>query len=267
MANYKKVDADQLDADLAAVAGAIREKTGGTEQLAFPGGFTEAIAGIENTGGGGDDTLLNALVGRTVTVLDTDRLTQIGAYGMAYTNSLESINLPNVNTLQGTNQFRDCKNLKSVRMDIVTTIASACFTRCDSLESVDFPEATRIEGTAFSTCPALVNVNIPKATYMGSSAFNGCTALKRVDFPVMETIYNAAFSGDTALEALILRGSKVVFLNNVNAFNNSGVSNGTGYIYVPRELVESYKTALYWSNFASQIRAIEDYPEITGGNG
>lgn len=37
------------DASLKAVADAIRAKTGGTEPLMFPGGMTEAIAGI--TGG------------------------------------------------------------------------------------------------------------------------------------------------------------------------------------------------------------------------
>ena len=37
------------------------------------------------------------------------------------------------------------------------------------------------------------------------------------------------------------------------------------YIYVPRALVEDYKVATNWSTFADRIRAIEDYPEICGG--
>ena len=36
MANYKVVDTEQLDADLRRIGDAIREKTGGTEQLNFP---------------------------------------------------------------------------------------------------------------------------------------------------------------------------------------------------------------------------------------
>ena len=35
--------------------------------------------------------------------------------------------------------------------------------------------------------------------------------------------------------------------------------------YVPTSLVEAYKSATNWSACAEQIRAIEDYPEITGG--
>lgn len=59
MASYKLVDAEQLDADLAAVADAIRANTGETEPLAFPDGMVSGIAACYEagqnaaTGGGG----------------------------------------------------------------------------------------------------------------------------------------------------------------------------------------------------------------------
>lgn len=43
MANYKLVNADQLDADLESVADKIREKAELTDQLVFPSGFIEGI--------------------------------------------------------------------------------------------------------------------------------------------------------------------------------------------------------------------------------
>lgn len=46
MASYKIVNADQLDADLTAVADSIRAKGETTGELAFPAGFQEAIANI-----------------------------------------------------------------------------------------------------------------------------------------------------------------------------------------------------------------------------
>lgn len=46
MANYKYVDADQLDEDLASVADRIRSKGGTTSPLAFPDGFNNAIDAI-----------------------------------------------------------------------------------------------------------------------------------------------------------------------------------------------------------------------------
>lgn len=53
MPNYKIVNTDQLDADLKAVADSIREKSGKSGSLAFPGGFVSAVNGIETGGGGG----------------------------------------------------------------------------------------------------------------------------------------------------------------------------------------------------------------------
>lgn len=52
MAVDKLVDSAQLDADLTAVANAIRTKGGTSAALAFPNGFVDAIDAIE-TGGGG----------------------------------------------------------------------------------------------------------------------------------------------------------------------------------------------------------------------
>lgn len=47
MANYKIVNADQLNADLKSVANAIRSKGGTSAQLNFPSGFESAIKSIE----------------------------------------------------------------------------------------------------------------------------------------------------------------------------------------------------------------------------
>lgn len=49
----KLVDSTQLDADLTSVANAIRAKSGGSGQLAFPAGFVSEIGNIPSGGGGG----------------------------------------------------------------------------------------------------------------------------------------------------------------------------------------------------------------------
>lgn len=48
MANYKLVDADQLDADLKTVADAIREKCGTDGELSFPDGMATAVGEIQS---------------------------------------------------------------------------------------------------------------------------------------------------------------------------------------------------------------------------
>lgn len=69
MANYKAMDADQLDSNLTSVANAIREKGGTSDALAFPGGFVSAISGIQ-TGGGG--TVTPSAKWNDVTFIDYD---------------------------------------------------------------------------------------------------------------------------------------------------------------------------------------------------
>lgn len=97
-------------------------------------------------------------------------------------------------------------------------------------------------------------------------AFYGCSALKTADFSAVTSIGNYAFQVCSALTTVILRNTaKVATLSNANAFASTPIASGTGYIYVPRSLVDSYKTATNWSTYASQFRAIEDYPDICGG--
>ena len=80
------------------------------------------------------------------------------------------------------------------------------------------------------------------------------------------------------LKALILAGDETVCsLIDKNAFyqtpmaplENQRVANNIkqkreGYIYVPRALLESYKTTINWSYYADSFRAIEDYGGLEG---
>jgi hypothetical protein len=61
------------------------------------------------------------------------------------------------------------------------------------------------------------------------------------------------------LTTVILRSESLCTLENVSAFNGTPIASGTGCIYVPAALVNSYKTATNWSSFASKFRALEDY--------
>ncbi len=47
-------------------------------------------------------------------------------------------------------------------------------------------------------------------------------------------------------------------LSNSNAFANTPIAQGTGYIYVPDNLVASFKTATNWSTYASQIKGVSE---------
>lgn len=98
-----------------------------------------------------------------------------------------------------------------------------------------------------------------RITTVGEYAFYGCTELVEVDLPNMTTIKANAMNGCSVLKALILRGETVCTLANANALTGTPIASGTGYIYVPAALVDSYKAATNWSTYADQFRALEDY--------
>lgn len=95
---------------------------------------------------------------------------------------------------------------------------------------------------------------------IGNDAFCECGQLTIVDTSAVDSIYMAAFGNCSNLTALILRKvSKIARLENINAFDKTPIKSGTGYIYVPSALIDSYKSAANWSTYASQFRALEDY--------
>ena len=134
------------------------------------------------------------------------------------------------------------RSITEIRDNYATSIGIYAFYSCSKLTTADFPAATSIGINAFYDCKALTTANFPEATSIDSSAFSSCSKLT----------------------ALILRSGTMATLSNTNAFSSTPIASGTGYIYVPAALVDSYKAASKWSTYANQIRAIEDYPEICG---
>ena len=98
-----------------------------------------------------------------------------------------------------------------------------------------------------------------------SGSFMGCSKLEKIDFDVLEEIKDADFYQCSALTTVIIRTPSVCTMSGSGVFTSTPIESGTGYIYVPAALVDSYKAATNWSVYADQIRAIEDYPDICGG--
>ena len=136
----------------------------------------------------------------------------------------------------------------------VFKIGRNAFYRCNNLTKVSFPNATGIGSNAFYRCNNLTEVSFPNATGIGFSAFELCSSLTEVSFPVAKSIGNYAFRSCSGLTTIYVgtNTSTVCTLSNTNAFNNC--TNLTN-IYVPASLVDSYKSATNWSNYASKIKA------------
>lgn len=114
-------------------------------------------------------------------------------------------------------------------------------------------------------CTKLTSVVLPAVRTTVGNSIVGCSALTKADFSNLQKIRYSTFYSNKKLVTLIIRTQAVANLENTSAFKDTPIASGTGYVYVPSALVDSYKTATNWSTYANQIRAIEDYPDITGG--
>ena len=119
--------------------------------------------------------------------------------------------------------------------------------------------ATFIGSSAFHGCSALTTVDFPAVINIKDEAFYSCSELTIADFQVATNIGDYAFYICYKLTSLILRSETMATLNGSSAFASTPIASGTGYIYVPSSLIDSYKTASNWSTYAAQFRALEDY--------
>ena len=241
MAMATVLNKTKLDDGLTAVADAIREKTGGTEMLAFPDGFTQAIGDIHV--GVDEYAALDRLMGSQLYELVSDFTGTVADYTFRFHRELTRLIFNRAQGL-GTYMCHNCSGLLQVYAPAATTVGTACFYGCSSL----------------------LNAYFPNVSYLSNQMFYGCTALRFFDAGNASVISTNAFQNCSGLETLILRFSTTnVTLQNTNAFTGTPIAAGTGYVYVPRALISQYENNTNWSSYVSQIRAIEDYPEICGG--
>lgn len=201
------------------------------------------VAAAESSGSSTDTRFADLAMGM-LTGIDDDSITSLRQYAFAYSTEL-----------------------KTARLSGVTIMPNSVFRGCPNLESADLSNVTGTLGAyTFMDCPKLKSINVLSATNSSTSLCQNCVELERVEFGNMKTIGTSSFSGCTKLTTLIIRreGTSVTNLSNVNAFNNTPIANKTGYIYVPSSLIDKFKAATNWTAYATQIRAIEDYPEICG---
>ena len=200
----------------------------------------------------------------SLTKLDLPKATVLNNYVVSGCSSLVELNIPNAESGKG---FAIAgSKIEHLYLPKFTSPGSSVFRNATYLRTVDMPLLNNVQQSLFTGCSALENVTFPKATSVEPQAMYGCSALTYADLPICKSIAEKGFYNCTALETLILRLSTAVCtLANVNALTGTKIASGEGYIYIPSALVERYKTATNWSTYANQFRAIEDYPEITGG--
>ena len=162
------------------------------------------------------------------------------------------------------------------------------FNEVDFGDSVVVPKAYSLAGTFFN-----INVNIKEVrvnqsgTYVFQNDDNGrggvnlkqlnirsvagtlrtgkqcagirCIYIKPVD-PAQNAIsFMDSFTNATTLVALVIDCPTLQTLSSAS-LTGTPIANNAGYIYVPDELVESYKTATNWSTYSTSFKGISELP-------
>lgn len=235
------------DSTLHAFANKIREKNN-TSQSLNTSQMLDALDKMDNV-----NVAVN-LISSSIENVFNSRATSIGKYGLYQQEYIVSADLPNVTQI-GDYAFYKCPSLTHVNAPLTQSIGAFVFKGCSALTSANYLNAVTIGQGTFDECTTLSSVNLPLLTTVEPLTFRKCEALTAVDLPITTTIKSQAF-WSSGLTSLTLRSSTVCTLEDVNALAFTPIEEGIGYIYVPENLVNSYKSADGWSVYANQIRAI-----------
>lgn len=234
----------------------------------IPDGYIQPSGELEVTENGVHDVTAYASVNVNVAGSGGDDGTNAQWFADLITDSARTVEVYN-DKLEGTLSayaFYERSNVTKIELPYLQYLKERCFYGCQNLKTLLLPGLIGYTYQYMAAgCTALVDVDIHGSSYISSYTFQNCTSLKKVDLHRVGTIGTYAFIGATKFDTLIIRTDTVPTLGGTNAFTNTKIkSGGTGYIYVKSELIDAFKSATNWSTFASQFRAIEDYPDICG---
>ena len=185
----------------------------------------------------GDDAVFDSIINGSIIEFKDDKVTFIGDYA-----------------------FNGCAALTTVEIPNATYVCQKGFNGCSELQNVSIPKVSTLYDSAFNSCKKLKSIVMPAIYNMTSACFENCTALEMVDIHTVCPIKARNFYGCSALKALIIRGTTgVSAMSLTDSLINTPITNGNGYIYVPSALIDSYKAANNWSNFADQFRKLEEW--------
>ena len=115
---------------------------------------------------------------------------------------------------------------------------------------------------AFYNHPNLESAKVSAPT-IEANAFQSSSKLEVVDLTNSgaDTIAANAFASCSKLKHLVVRGTVRSTLSATSALTSTPIALGDGGIYVPADLLDSYKSATNWSTYAKNIYPIGEYPK------
>ena len=228
----------------------------------------------------GEIETLDGLISHSLDSFEDDRIAYLRRSAFQGNDTLKSVTLPFCRETIA-NSFYNCYRIEDVSIPLVSILNQDDFSNCYKLKNLSIPLLTNLNRErVFSHCYSLNSLDFSKVTRVyanslrhsgfGKIILSSCTTLgamgenvrlSTIDLGKQIAITGSNFANVCSLCHLILRSESMCTLSGSSAFENTPIANGIGWIYVPSDLVESYKTASNWSAYASQIVSIDEYPK------
>lgn len=251
------------------IANSIREKTG-TEDTYKPSEMASAISSIET--GGGSVPEKGIVINEwnsdgyptDISIVGFDKIPSSYFYNTITGNNIfkaiVNLQISDDCSYIKDDAFNGCSNLQSIKLPSgLIGFSSYVFNKCSKLSSIELPNGiTAIGNYCFYNCQKLVLTEIPVGvTRLGERVFYECDGLTELNFlGDVLSLGRETFYSCSNLEKIFLPNVTTVPTLESSTFSSTPIASGTGFIYVPDTLVDSFKSATNWSTYADQIKPI-----------
>lgn len=235
----------------------------------------------------GEQETLDRLISHNLESFEDNDIKSLRNYCFYNNKAIKSVNLPNCEQKSSKSYvFANCYNLHTASLPSASYIGNNQFSNCYKLKNINLKDNVIIGESAFYNCFSLNNINI-NGGGIGSRCFSntGIGKLVLLDsfwgnsyifsdsrISVLDLIhdtkrdntslYQYALQSACSLVHLIIRRNNTIVIPTSDTFlNNTPIKDGIGWIYVPSDLVDTYKSATNWSTYADQIVSIDEYPK------
>lgn len=186
--------------------------------------------------------------------------TRLGRYAFYDCYKLESVDLPNITYSDGL-AFAYNYRLEYVNLPGLTEIPNQFFYQCSNLYSFDTSKIKRIGVYGFENTK-ICKLILPVCTSLSSGICENDFRFSLIDITQKITFDSSVFYRARSLAHVILRSPTLCPCTVETLFQESSIEAGLGWIYVPTELIDEYKSATNWSSYADQIVDISEYPKL-----